>query len=85
MATGFLGPLSLTYGDKSSHRHHLATESRIAPAGNWNDEYNFRRTLSRELALKIAGSTIAQDTAHIAYQMMVCPKLEYPLAVTQFS
>ena len=52
MATGFLGPLSLTYGDKSSHRHHLATESpwigrrtlgvRIAPAGNWNDEYNFR-------------------------------------------
>ena len=28
---------------------------------------------------------MAQDTARIAYQMMVCPKLEYPLAVTQFS
>ena len=41
--------------------------------------------MSLELALKIAGARIAYDTARIAYRMMVCPKLEYPLAVTQFS
>ena len=41
--------------------------------------------MSRELALKIAGSNIACDTARVAYRMMVCPKPEYPLGVTQFS
>ena len=41
--------------------------------------------MSHELALKIAGSNIACDMARVAYRMMVCPKLEYPLGVTQFS
>jgi hypothetical protein len=45
----------------------------------------YRRAQSRELALQIAGSCMARDTARIGYFMMVCPKLEYPLAVTQFT
>jgi hypothetical protein len=58
---------------------------RIALAGNWTDEYEHRQLQARDLALKIAGSSIAQETARVIYRMMVCPKLEYPLAVTQFS
>jgi hypothetical protein len=56
----------------------------IAPAGNWTDEYQHRRLQARDLALKIVGSSILQETARVIYRMMVCPKLEYPLAVTQF-
>jgi hypothetical protein len=33
----------------------------------------------------IAGSSMARDAARVGYFMMVCPKLEYPLAVTQFT
>ena len=91
----YLGPISLTYGSVSPERHRLVTESpwkgrrtlgvRIAPAGNWDDEARYRRQQSRELALLIAGSTMSTDTARMGYRSMVCPKLEYPLAVTQFS
>ena len=38
-----------------------------------------------ELALQLAGAHISHGTARLAYCMMVCPKLEYPLAVTQFT
>jgi hypothetical protein len=57
----------------------------IAPAGTWQDEFDFLRTQSRELALKIAGSVLPWETARLGYVMMVRPKLEYPLAVTQFT
>ncbi len=91
----FRGPIGLTYGDKSPVRHLLVTESpqrgrrtlgaRIAPNGNWNDEFEYRCQQGHELALRIAGSTLAKDTARLGYRMMVCPKLEYPLTVTQFT
>jgi hypothetical protein len=58
---------------------------RIAPAGTWNDEFEFRRAQARELALQIFGSVMPKDTARIGYHMMVWPKIEYPLAVTQFT
>ena len=93
-ADQFRGPIGLTYGNEPA-RNLLVTEDpwigrrtlgvRIAPAGNWSDEYVYRRAQSRELALQIAGSTMASDTARLGYFMMVCPKLEYPLAVTQFT
>jgi hypothetical protein len=90
----FLGPIELTYGDNPT-RHKLVTESpwvgrrtlgvRLAPAGTWSDEYAFRRSQSRDLAISIAGSSIGKGTARLAYRMIVCPKLEYPLPVTQFT
>jgi hypothetical protein len=91
----FRGPLSLTYGDISPVRHLLVTESpqrgrntlgaRIAPVGNWNDEYKFRRKQGNELSLRMAGSSLAKETARVGYTTMVCPALEYPLTVTQFT
>ena len=89
------GPIRLTYGDRSNARHKLEIVSpwigrrtlgvRIAPAGTWKEEFKYRRDQSRELALKIAGSALPRETARIGYYMMVRPKLEYPLAVTQFT
>jgi hypothetical protein len=58
---------------------------RIAPAGTWTDEIAFRRSQARELALKIAGSVLPRETARTGYYTMVRPKLEYPLAMTQFT
>jgi ribonuclease HI len=91
----FRGPLSLTYGDTSAERHSLVTVSpwvgkrtlgvRLAPAGNWDDEFNFRRDQSRELAMLLAGSVLSKETARVGYLQMVCPKLEFPLSVTQFT
>ena len=93
-ADHFRGPVGLSYGN-SLVRQQLVTEDpwvgrrtlgvRISPAGNWNDEYQYRRSQARELAVLIAGSSMAKDTARVGYFMMVCPKLEYPLAVTQFT
>jgi hypothetical protein len=57
--------------------------ARIAPSGNWNDEYNFRR--KRELSLCMAGSSLAKETARLGYRTMVCSALEYPLTITQFT
>jgi hypothetical protein len=84
----FRGPISLTYGDKSPVRDLLVTESpqrgrrtlgaRIAPDGNWNNEYEYRCQQGHKLSLPIAGSTLAKDTARLGYRMMICPKLEYP-------
>ncbi len=89
------GPIKLSYGETSQVKHALETVSpwigrrtlgvRIAPAGTWQDEFAFRRAQSRELALKIAGSVLSRETARLGYYMMVRPKLEYPLAVTQFT
>ena len=89
------GPIRLTYGVTSTCKHALVTENpwvgrrtlgvRIAPAGTWQDEFEFRRAQSRELAFQIAGSVLPRETARIGYQMMVRPKLEYPLAITQFT
>ena len=89
------GPIGLTYGVTSPKRHVLETVSpwvgrrtlgvRISPAGTWSDEFEFRKGQARELALKIAGAAIPRDTARLGYYMMVRPKLEYPLAVTQFT
>jgi hypothetical protein len=90
----FLGPIRLKYGNNSIDSHFLVTESphrgrtlgtRIAPGGNWDDEFNYRCQESHELSLRVAGSAMAKDTARIGYQVMVCPKLEYPLTVTQFT
>jgi ribonuclease HI len=90
----YRGPISLTYGNDNT-RNHLVTEDpwvgrrtlgvRIAPAGNWTDEFVYRKAQSRELAIQIAGSSMARATARIGYLMMVCPKLEYPLGATQFT
>ena len=84
----------MTYGTDVT-RHQLVTEDpwvgrrtlgvHIAPAGNWTNEFQYRRAQSRELALQIAGSSMARATARIGYFMMVCPKLEYPLGATQFT
>jgi hypothetical protein len=83
----FRGPIVLTYDDKSPVRHLLVTESpqrgrrnlgaRMAPNGNWNDGYEYRCQQGHELALRIAGSTLAKDTGRLGYRTMVCPKLEY--------
>jgi hypothetical protein len=91
----FRGPIGLTYGDVSPARNLIVTESpqrgrrtlgaRIAPSGNWNDEYNFRRQQGHELALRMAGSSLAKETARVGYKTMVCPAIEYPLTVTQFT
>jgi hypothetical protein len=91
----FRGPIGLTYGDTSSVRRLLVTESpqrgrrtlgaRIAPSGNWNDEYDFRRKQGHELSLRMAGSSLAKETARLGYKTMVCPALEYPVTVTQFT
>jgi hypothetical protein len=91
----FRGPLSLTYGDISPVHHLLVTESlqrgrktlgaRIAPVGNWNDEYKFRRKQGNKLSLRMAGSSLAKKTARVGYRTMICPALEYPLTVTQFT
>ena len=91
----FRGPISLTYGDASEERHLIETESpwvgrrtigvRVAPAGNWDDEFNFRREQSRELAILAAGTRTTHDTARTGYSVIVCPKLEFPLAVTEFT
>jgi ribonuclease HI/exonuclease III len=90
----FRGPVGLTYGN-SAARNLLETEDpwvgrrtlgvRIAPAGTWTAEYQYRRNQARELAMLVAGSSMSRDTARVGYFMMVCPKLEYPLAVTQFT
>jgi hypothetical protein len=79
----FRGPLSLAYGDISPVRHLLVTESpqrgrktlgaRIAPAGNWNDKYKFRRKQGNELSLRMAGSSLAKETARLGYRTMICP------------
>jgi hypothetical protein len=57
----------------------------LAPAGNWCDEYKFRRNQANELSLRLAGSSIAKRTARLGYKTMVCTALEFPLGVTQFS
>ena len=90
----YRGPVGLTYGN-GTERKLLVTEDpwvgrrtlgvRIAPAGNWDDEFRYRKKQARDLAMLIAGSSMARDTARVGYFMMVCPKLEYPLAVTQFT
>jgi hypothetical protein len=89
------GLIRLTYGERLSECHWLDTVSPtkglctlgvcIALAGNWTDEYEYRQVQARNLALKIAGSYISQETARVIYCMMVCLKLEYPYVVTQFS
>jgi hypothetical protein len=90
----FRGPIGLPYGDTSSVRRLLVTESphgrrtlgaRIAPSGNWNDEYDFRRKQGHEPSPRMAGSSLAKETARLGYKTMVCPALEYPLTVTQFT
>jgi hypothetical protein len=91
----FRGPIRLKYGNNSIDSHLPVTESphrdrrtlgaRIAPGGHWDDEYNYRCQESHELSLRVAGSAMAKDTARIGYQVMVCPKLEYPLTVTQLT
>ncbi len=58
---------------------------RISPAGSWKTEYNFRMTQSKELALQIAGATLARSTAIKGYRQIYCPRLEYPLALTGFT
>jgi hypothetical protein len=57
----------------------------IAPAGTWKDEFDYRQAQSRELALQMAGAVLPRETARTGYYMMVRPKLEYPLTVTQFT
>ena len=90
----FSGPINLKYGDFQELRP-ITTVSpwigrrtlgiRIAPAGNWSDEFTFRRAQSRDLALRIAGSTLNREAARVGYFSMVCPKLEFPLGATQFT
>jgi hypothetical protein len=58
---------------------------RIAPNGNWDDEFQHRLSQALTLALQLAGASIPTGTANLAYHMMVCLKLKYPLGVTQFS
>jgi len=91
----FRGPISLTYGDASEEQILIETESpwvgrrtigvRVAPAGNLDDEFNFRREQSRELAILAAGAHMTRDTARTGYGDIVCPKLEFPLTVTEFA
>ena len=90
----FIGPVALTYGDNKIPNI-IETESpktgrrtlgvRIAPAGNWEDEFKFRRQQARTLAQQLNNATISKETAAIAYRMVICPKLEYPLGITQFT
>ena len=73
--TAFTGLISLTYGDKSATWHHLATIStwegrrtlgvRIAPAGNWDDEYKYRRYQARDLALRMSGAILSKEAARL--------------------
>ena len=89
------GPIGLTYGDSDGTRQLLVTEpvyrgrrtlgNRIAPDGNWDDKFQHRLSQASTLATQLTGASILTGTANLAYRMMVCPKLEYPLGVTQFS
>ena len=91
----FTGPISLTYGDTSRTRHRLDTVSPwvgrrtlgvlISPAGNWDDEFKYQCGQGRELALWIANAAISREAARVGYFTMVCPTLEFPLTVTQFT
>ncbi len=91
----FRGPVSLTYGNDATTRHKIVTKSpfigtrtlgvRIAPAGGWKEEFDERRAQARLLGIQVAGSGISHEAARVAYRAIVCPKLEYPLAVTQFT
>ena len=91
----WVGPISLTYGSTSDASHKLVSESpwhgrrtlgvRLAPAGGWKDEFQFRLQQSRDLARRLSSAQISKATARLAYRMLICPKLEYPLTVTQFS
>ena len=58
---------------------------RSAPAGNWNDEFKYRRQQARTLAQQLNNATMSKETAALAYRMVICPKLEYPLGITQFT
>ena len=33
----------------------------------------------------MAGSSLTKETARVSYKMMICPAIEYPLTVTQFT
>ena len=58
---------------------------RMAPSGGWKDEFIYRLSQSRDLARRLASSQLPSGTARLAYSMLICPKIEYPLAVTQFT
>ena len=89
------GPITLTYGEDKETRYSLVTESpwvgrktlgiRTAPAGTWTDEFEHRLNQSRELALMMSISQVSKSTATRGYHHMVCPKIEFPLAATNFS
>jgi hypothetical protein len=69
--------LDSKYGNNSIDSHFLVTESphwgrrtlgaRIAPGGDWDDEYNYRCQESHELSLQVAGSAMPKDTARLGY------------------
>jgi len=90
----FSGPITLTYGNNITSQP-IQTESpwigrrtlgvRIAPGGTWDDEFHYRRQQSHALSLRIAGSNLNRTAARIGYRTIVCPRLEFPLTVTQFS
>ena len=89
----WVGPIELTYGDSSLAKHRLVSESpfdgrrtlgvRLAPSGGWKDEFIFRLSQSRDLARRLASAHLSSGTACLAYRMLICPKIEYPLSVTQ--
>jgi len=90
----FSGPIALTYGNDQTRRP-IQTESpwigrrtlgvRIAPGGSWDDEFTYRQQQSHALALRIAGSSLDKAATRLGYRTIVCPRLEFPLTVTQFS
>lgn len=58
---------------------------RIAPDGNWNDEFTHRLSQARSLARQLKSSTLSRSAAAIAYSMFIAPSIEFPLSITGFS
>lgn len=57
---------------------------RIAPNGNWNDEFVHRLSQARSLARQLRSSTLSRSASAIAYSMFIAPSIEFPLSVTGF-
>ena len=90
----YSGPIQLSYGNLPGLRR-ITTESpwtgrrtlgvRIAPGGSWQDEFQYRRKQSHDLALRLARAHIDRDTARLGYSTIISARLEFPLTVTQFT
>ena len=58
---------------------------RLAPDGNFNDEFLFRMEQCETVARQLKKVRFTRFEARLAYERVWWPKISYPLAVTDFS